>query len=66
MELTTCVGEAVNKGKRIVPRGMSTGAPMTVSAKTMERIFRHGEVAYAAECFITTQRDSNGQQQYQT
>jgi hypothetical protein len=35
-------------GKKVVLRGMSTGAPRTVSAKRMERIFRHGEVAYAA------------------
>jgi hypothetical protein len=48
--------------KRIVLRGMSTGAPRTISAKRMERIFRHGEVAYVAECLITTQRDSEGQQ----
>jgi hypothetical protein len=52
--------------KRIVLRGMSRGAPKTVSAKRMERIFRHGEVAYAAECLITAQRDSEGRQQYQT
>jgi len=45
-------------GKRVVLRGMSTGAPMTVSTKRMERIFRHGEVAYAVECLITTQKDS--------
>jgi hypothetical protein len=32
----------------------------------MERIFRHGEVPYAAKCLITTWRDSDGQQQYQT
>jgi hypothetical protein len=35
-------------GKKVVLRGMSTGAPRTVSTKRMERIFRHGEVAYAA------------------
>jgi hypothetical protein len=33
-------------GKKVVLRGMSTGAPRIVSAKRMERIFRHGEVAY--------------------
>jgi hypothetical protein len=32
----------------------------------MERIFRHGEVPYAAKCLITSQKDSEGQQQYQT
>jgi len=36
-------------GKKIVLRGMSTRAPRTVSAKRLERIFRHGEVAYAAK-----------------
>jgi hypothetical protein len=41
-------------GKKVVLRGMSTGACRTVSAKRMERIFIHGEVAYAAECLITT------------
>jgi hypothetical protein len=53
------------EGKKIVLRGMSTGAPRTVSAKRMERIFRHGGVAYATECVITTQRDSDSRQQYQ-
>jgi hypothetical protein len=47
-------------GKKVVLRGMSTGEPKTVSAKRMERIFRHGEVAYVAECLITTQKDSKG------
>jgi hypothetical protein len=32
----------------------------------MERIFRHGEVAYATECLITTQKDSKDRQQYHT
>jgi hypothetical protein len=41
-------------GKWIVLRGMPTGAPRTILAKKMERIFRHGEVVYAAECLITT------------
>jgi hypothetical protein len=52
-------------GKRIVLRGMSIGAPMTVSAKRMESIFRHGEVAYDVECLITTWKDSEGPQHYQ-
>jgi hypothetical protein len=55
-----------SEGKRIVLTGISTRAPRTVSAKRMERIFMHGEVAYAAECLITTWRDLDGQQQYQT
>jgi hypothetical protein len=54
-----------SEGKKVVLRGMSTGAPRTVSAKRMERIFRHGEVAYASKCVITMRRDSGNQQQYQ-
>jgi hypothetical protein len=53
-------------GKRVVLRGMLTGAPRTVSTKRMEKIFRHGEAAFAAECLITTRKDSEGRQQYQT
>jgi hypothetical protein len=60
------VGFRDSEGKSIVLRGMLTGASMTDSAKRMEMIFKHGEVAYATECLITTQKDSNGQQQYQT
>jgi hypothetical protein len=51
-------------GSRVVLRGMSTGAPRAVSTKRMERIFRHGDVAYAAECLITTRKDSEGREHY--
>jgi hypothetical protein len=49
---TSEMGFKDSEGKRIVLRGMSTGAPWIVSAKRMERIFRHGEVAYAIECLM--------------
>ena len=52
--------------KKVVIRGMSIGAPRAVLAKRMERIFRHGEVAYATKCLITTQKDLEGRQQYHT
>jgi hypothetical protein len=54
-----------SEGKKVVLRGMSKGEPRTMSMKRMERIFRHGEVAYASECIITMWRDSGSQQQYQ-
>jgi hypothetical protein len=60
------IGFRDQDGKKVFLRGMSTGAPRTVSAKRMERIFRHGEVAYVVECLITTQKDSEGRQQYHT
>jgi hypothetical protein len=60
------IGFKDQDGKKVVLRGMSTGAPRTVSAKRMERIFRHGEVAYAAKFLIITQKDLEGRQQYHT
>jgi hypothetical protein len=51
-------------GSRVVLRGISTRAPQAVSAKRMERIFRHGVVAYVAECFITTRNDLEGREHY--
>ena len=53
-------------GKKVVLRGMSTGASRIVSTKRMERIFRHGEVAYVTERLITNQKDLEGRQQYHT
>jgi hypothetical protein len=38
------MGFRYQDGKKVVLRGMSIGTPRTVSAKRMERIFRHGEV----------------------
>jgi hypothetical protein len=35
-------------GKKVVLRGISTRSPKTVLAKRIERILRHGEVAYDA------------------
>jgi hypothetical protein len=55
-----------NDGRMVVLRGMLTGAPRIVSAKRMERICRHGEVAYVVECLITTWKDLEARQQYQT
>jgi hypothetical protein len=51
-------------GSRVVLRGMSTRAPRAISVKRMERIFHHGDVAYAAKCPITTQNDSKGREHY--
>jgi hypothetical protein len=51
---TSEMGFRDSDGKRIILRGMLTGAPMTVSSKRMERIFKHVEVAYVAEFLITT------------
>jgi hypothetical protein len=51
-------------GKKLVLRGMSNGAPRIVSAKNMEGIFRHGNVACTTECLITTLKPSDNNQQY--
>jgi hypothetical protein len=46
--------------KKVVLRGMSNGGPKIVSTKSMEAIFRHGDVACAVECLITTQENAEG------
>jgi hypothetical protein len=51
-------------GSRVVLRGMSTGEPRIVSTKRTEQIFYPGDVSYTAECWITTQKDSEGREQY--
>jgi hypothetical protein len=51
-------------GSRVELRGMSIVAPRVVSAKKMEQIFHHGDVAYAIECLITTQKDLEGREHY--
>jgi hypothetical protein len=51
-------------GSRVVLRGMSTRAPQEVSTKRMERIFCHGDIAYATVCLITTRKDSKGREHY--
>jgi hypothetical protein len=48
----------------VVLRGMSIGEPKAISAKRMERIFCHGDVAYTTEHLITTQKDSEGREHY--
>jgi hypothetical protein len=45
---------------------MSNDAPKIVLAKWMEGIFRHGDVAYATKCLITTEKHSNNNHQYHT
>jgi hypothetical protein len=37
-----------SEGKRIMLRDMSTWEPRIVLSKRMERIFRHGDISYAA------------------
>jgi hypothetical protein len=49
-------------GSRVVLKDMSTRAPRAISTKQIERIFHHGDVACAAECLITTQKDSEGRE----
>lgn len=33
-----------------------------VSTNRMEALFRHGDITYAVECLITTQKDTNNNQ----
>ena len=40
-------------GRRIALRAMANGGPRVVSAKRMEVIFKHRDIAYAGECIPT-------------
>ncbi|KAH9328906.1 hypothetical protein KI387_001014, partial [Taxus chinensis] len=40
--------------KKIVLRALFDGGPRVVSARRMESIVKHGEVAWAAQCFISS------------
>jgi hypothetical protein len=51
-------------GKKVVLRGMSNDAPRIVSAKRIEGIFRHGDVTYAIECLVTTEKPSGSSHQH--
>jgi hypothetical protein len=51
-------------GKQVVLRGMANNAPTVVSNKRMEAIFKHVDVVYATQCFITSQTDNEGRRQY--
>jgi hypothetical protein len=53
-----------SRGSRVLLKGISTGAPRAVSAKRMEWIFCHGDVAYATKCLITTRKDLEGKEHY--
>lgn len=48
-----------SNGRKVVLRGMENGSPQVVSRRRMEDIFRHGDVAYVAECMITSQKTPN-------
>jgi hypothetical protein len=52
------------EGRRVVLRGMNTDPPRIVSAKRMEAALRHRNTAWAAECVITPQKETEGRQRY--
>lgn len=51
-------------GRRVVLRGMTTRPPKVVSSKCMESIFWHGDIAWVAECLITTEETPDSDQPY--
>jgi hypothetical protein len=42
----------------------ANNAPTVVSNKRMEAIFKHGDVVYATQCFITSQTNDEGNRHY--
>jgi hypothetical protein len=52
------------EGKRVTLKGMTKNSPRVVSAKRMEAVFRHGDVAYATECLVVTQNTQEKHHSY--
>lgn len=52
-------------GQKVVLRGMSKGASKVVSIKRMGEIFRHGDVACAAKCSISSKSCNDSPKYYQ-
>lgn len=52
-------------GKKVILRGMSNGGPQVLSANIMESIFRHGDVAWLAQCLISTKVTGFDSKHYQ-
>jgi hypothetical protein len=44
------------EGKRVNLKGMTENTPKVLLEKRMEDVFRHGDVAYVAECLVVTQK----------
>ena len=51
-------------GRKVVLRGMANGTPKMISAKHLERIFRHGDVAWITKCLITSKESSDSREHY--
>ena len=51
-------------GRRVVLRGMNTYPPKVVSSQRMEAVLRHQDIEWAAECFITSQDQTDLRQQF--
>lgn len=48
-------------GKRVVLRGMNTYPPKVVTAKKMEAVMRHNDIAWIAEFHISIQKSTDGE-----
>jgi hypothetical protein len=52
------------EGRRVTLKGMTENTSRVVSAKRMEVVFRHGDMAYAAKCLVVTQTTQEERQHY--
>jgi hypothetical protein len=52
------------QGRRVVLRGMNIDPPRTVTSKRMEATLRNRNIAWAAECVITPQKEREGHRHY--
>ena len=56
--------EFMVNGKKIILKAMENGGPRVVLARKMEALFRHGNVDWATQFFISSKLDSNRKPDY--
>jgi len=52
--------EFIHDGKKVVLRALSDGGPRVVTRR-METLFRHNDVAWATQCFVSSKSSSRDQ-----
>lgn len=51
--------EFIGDGKPMVLRALANGVPKIVTTKRIKTLFRHGEVAWAGQCFMSSKISYN-------
>lgn len=56
--------EFIVNGKKTILKAMADGGPRVVLARRMEALIKHGDVDWAAQCFVSSKPVSSGKPEY--